>query len=66
MDNTRILGFDFQTLIQVIFQLIAVIVLILIIILVVYCIKLLINVLKKKSRLLDLEIEEKERGNSNT
>ena len=58
---SRILGFKTQVLYQVMFQLLSVLVLLAIVFLVVYVLVMLIKVLKKKSRLLDLEIKEKER-----
>ena len=57
----RIIGFELQTIIQILFQLVAIIVLIAVVVLVVITLATLVKVLKKKSRLLDLEIAEKEK-----
>lgn len=57
---SRIIGFKVEVVIQVIFQLLSVIVLLGILILIAYILVLLIKVLRKKSRLLDIELKEKE------
>ena len=60
-DVTRIAGFDIQTLIQILWQAFAIIVLILVVLIVAIIIRRVMVNLKKKSTLLDMEIEKKER-----
>ena len=57
---TRIIGFDFQLLIQMAFQLVAVFIAIYVVIKLITLLLLLIEVSKKKSRLLDIQIAKAE------
>ncbi len=59
---TRILGFDFQLLIQMAFQLMAVFIAIYVVIKMITLLLLLIEISKKKSILLDIQIAKAEDG----